>query len=399
MRTITRGYARFWTASTVSDLGTQVTVVAMQVLVLETLRGSATDVGLLNAARWVPYLLFGLVAGVLVDRCRRLPLLVGTDLGRGVVLGFVALCAAVGLLSIPMLIAFMVVFGALSLVNDVAAQSFLPRLVDPGSLTSANARLEQSDAVARSTGPLLGGSLVSTLSAPFAILIDAVSYVCSAAVLATIKVVEPTGRHGRRSVLGELREGLAWVYRHPMLAPMALGSHAWMIFSSMFSAVYVAFALRDLGVGAFGIGIIYAAAGVGGVIGGALANRSARRFGVGRTVVAAKFCTPVGFAVVALAPAGPWALVLAATGQFVVWVGICLESPNEMGYRQSVTPDRLQSRMNATIRSLNWGMVVIGGPLGGFLADSIGYRPALWITVVGMAAVAVVFSRSNFRYA
>ena len=399
MQTITRGFTRFWTASTVSDFGTQVTVVAMQVLVLETLRGSATDVGLLSAARWVPYLLFGLVAGVLVDRFRRLPVLIGTDLGRGLVLGAVALCAAVGSLSIPALIAFMALFGALSLVNDVAAQSFLPRLVAPGSLTSANARLEQADAVARSTGPLVGGSLVGTLTAPFAILVDAASYVCSAAVLATLKVTEPTERGVRRAVLSELREGLTWVYRHPMLAPMALGSHVWMIFSSMFSAVYVAFALRDLGVGAFGVGVIYAAAGVGGVIGGSLANRSAERFGVGRTVVAAKFCTPVGFGVVALAPAGPWALALAAAGQFIVWVGICLESPNTMGYRQSVTPDRLQSRMNATIRSLNWGMVVIGGPLGGFLADSMGYRPALWITVCGMAAVALVFSRTAFRYA
>jgi MFS family permease len=388
-------FTRFWTASTVSDFGTQVTAVAMQVLVLETLGGSATDVGLLNAARWVPYLLFGLVVGVLVDRCRRLPLLIGTDIGRAVVLGVVAL----GALSLPTLTALMFVFGTLSLVNDVAAQSFLPRLVFPDALTSANARLGQSDAIARSTGPLAGGSLVGTLTAPFAILIDALSYLCSAAILATLKITEPARREERRAVFAELREGLAWVYRHRMLAPMALGSHAWMIFSSMFSAVYVAFALRDLGVGAFGVGVIYAAAGVGGVIGGALANRSAERFGVGRTVVFAKFFTPIGFAMVALAPVGPWALALAAAGQFVVWVGICLESPNEMGYRQSVTPDRLQSRMNATIRSLNWGMVVIGGPLGGLLADTIGYRPALWITVGGMAAVALVFSRTAFRYA
>src|SRR5437660_5594407 len=149
------GYLRFWAASTVSDFGTYVTTLALQVLIVVTLHASATEVGIVNAARWLPYLMFGLLAGVLADRYRRRPVLVGTDLGRAVVLGMVPLLWLLGALSIPVLVVLMFAGGTLAVQSDAAHQSFLPRLVAPGTLTHANARLEQSMAVAQSTGPVL----------------------------------------------------------------------------------------------------------------------------------------------------------------------------------------------------------------------------------------------------
>jgi hypothetical protein len=148
-------YVRFWLADAVSMVGSSVTGLALQVLAVVTLQATGTEVGLLNAARWLPYLLFGLLAGAVVDRCRRQPILVGADLARAVVLGVIPLCAALDVLTLPVLIAVVLVFGALSLVYDAAHQSFPPALVPRSLLTSAYARLEQTSAVAQTGGPVL----------------------------------------------------------------------------------------------------------------------------------------------------------------------------------------------------------------------------------------------------
>ena len=183
------GLVRFWTASAVSDFGSDITTIALQVLVVLTLDGSAADVGFLNASRWLPYLLFGLVVGALVDRRRRQPILVASDVGRGILLAGIPMLWLVGLLTLPMLMV-MVVFGFLSLLNDAAAQSFLPRLVPQSSLLAANARLDQSSSVAQTFGPVIAGALVTALGAPLAVLLDALSYLASGAAVASIRPLE-----------------------------------------------------------------------------------------------------------------------------------------------------------------------------------------------------------------
>ena len=225
-----RDFRLFWTGETVSGFGSYVTTLAVQVLVVVTLGESATGVGVVNAARWLPYLLFGLVVGVLVDRIRRRPVLAATDVGRGLLLIAVPLLALADRLTLPVLAAFMAVFGLLSLVNDAASQSFVPRLVPRRLLTRANARLDQSDAVAQTAGPAVAGGLVALLTAPWAVLVDAVSYLASAVLVIRTRVVEPPGRRASlRGVPAEMREGLRWVYRHPTLTPFAVGTHAWFV--------------------------------------------------------------------------------------------------------------------------------------------------------------------------
>lgn len=397
------GYARFWTADTVSTFGTYITTVALPALAVVTLDAGNTQVGLLNGARWAPYLLFGLLAGVIADRYRRQPILVATDLVRGALLALVAGLAAAHMMSIYGLAGFIAVFGALSLLYDAAHQSYLPRLVPAASLATGNARLEQTTALAQTTGPFLGGALVAAIGAPLSMVVDAVSYLVSGVLLATIRRPEPVPQPGEtRSVRAELREGLRYVYRHPVLRSLALTMHARFLFASIISTVFTLFVLRGSGLGAsspraaFGLGIVLAVGGVGAVLGNALSG-PVGRWGAGRVMVGQRLAEPAAWVLAALAVSGVAGWVMMAAAQFLVWVGLGASGPHEMAYRQAVTPDRLQGRMNATIRSLNWGMFTVGAPLGGLLAQNAGFRPALWIAIAGMAVAAVVAAVSPMR--
>jgi MFS family permease len=387
------GFRLFWTASTVSAFGSQVTMFAVAVLIVRTLGGTPTDVGLVNSARWLPYLLLGLTVGALADRVRRKPLLVGTDLARAALLCAVPLLAWPDLLSVPVLIAVMAVFGLASLVNDAAHQSFLPRLLARDALPRANARLEQSSAAAETSGPAIAGGLVSWLGAPVAVLADAASYVLSAVLTARIPVHDPPAPL-REPLLREIREGLGWVYGHRMLRPLALSTHGWTLFAAVLGAVYVPYALLELGFSPLESGLTLAAGGVGGLVGSGLSERWGRRPGL--AVPAAWLLDALGIAVIALTPAG--GLVVAGAGQFLNGLGLGLSSPVELSYRQAATPDRLQVRMNATMRSFNRAAVVIGAPLGGLVADAAGFRFALWIAAAGMATAALVLGASPFRH-
>ncbi|MEP6871108.1 MAG: MFS transporter, partial [Anaerolineaceae bacterium] len=238
------GYVRFWIASTVSAFGTYITTVAISVIVVIGLDGGTTEVGLVNAARWLAYPLLGLLAGVWVDRHRRKPILVAGDFGRGLVLASISVLALTGWLTIAGLAALMLVFGMLSVISDAAFQSFIPQLVPRELLVHANARLQQSESVAQTTGPALAGWLAQVITAPAALLVDAASYFISGLVVASIPDrAARTTPPAQSSRLGQrIREGLQWVYGHPRLGPLALSTHLWFIFFSMFGAVFTVYA-------------------------------------------------------------------------------------------------------------------------------------------------------------
>jgi MFS family permease len=390
-----------WTAATVSGFGSYVTTLAIQVLVVVTLHGGAAEVGLVSAARWLPYLLFGVLGGVLVERARRRPVLVATELGLGLLLLAIPLLAMAHQLSLPVLMAVMAAFGLLSLLGDAAAQSFLPRLVPPRLLTEANARLGQSDAAAQTCGPALAGVLVSLFSAPLAVLIDAASYLVSGLLLLRVPVVEPPSRRGMspRGIRTEAAEGLRWIYRHPTLRPLALNTHGWFLCNAAVGAVVAPFALRTLRLSAFGFGMAMAAAGVGGLVGALCATRLGVRFGAGRVIISCRALTAAAWALAALSVTHWSGWVVFAAAQLLVGLSMGAENAHELGYRQAVTPDALQGRMNATMRSINRAMIVVGAPLGGLLGDAVGFRALLWIAAAGFLVVAATLAVSPFRTA
>jgi MFS family permease len=397
-----RGYVRFWVADVVSTIGSSVTGLALQVIAVVTLHASGTEVGILNAARWLPYLLFGLLAGVIVDRYRRQPMLVGADLARAVVLGVIPLAAAFDVLSLPLLIGVVLVFGTLSLAYDAAHQSFPPSLVPPELLTPAYARLEQTTAVTQTAGPVLAGALIKLIGAPVAILVDAVSYLLSGLLLATVRPRTAEVAEGidqPRSLRREISEGLRWVYRTSSLGPLAITSHVWFVFQGVFTTVYVLFVLSTLHLNAFWLGITYAFGGVGSVVGASMSGWVGRRLGVGPGIILGRWLTPLAFVSAPLATDNVVGIALLCAGQFLFGLSVGIDGPIEMGYRQSITPSTLLGRMNATMRSLNRAAIVIGAPIGGLLADHLGHRPTLWIAVAGMVVQAALLQGSGFRHA
>jgi MFS family permease len=326
--------------------------------------------------------------------------LVTTDLVRGVLLVAIPTLAVAHHLSLVVLMAFMIVFGAASLANDAASQSFLPRLVPPPLLIRANARLDQSDAVAQTSGPALAGALVSLLTAPWAVLVDAASYFVSGLLLLRVPVTEPPSRRfSLRGVGGEAVEGLRWIYRHRTLGPYVLSTHGWFLVNAIAGATLPLFALRTLGLSPFGFGLALAAGGVGGLLGALSATALGARFGAGRIVIASIGGNGMAWALMASGWHGWGGWVVFGVGEFVLGLTMGTANANEMGYLQSITPDHLQGRSNATRRSINRAMIVIGAPLGGVLADAVGYRPVLYAAAVGFGLVSASLAMSPYRHA
>jgi MFS family permease len=399
------GFGAFWTASTVSAFGSAVTTVAVPVLVVTLLDATPTEVGVVNAMQFLPYLLFGLVAGALIDRARRKPVLVWSSVGRAVLLAAIPILWATHTLTLWALASVLFGFGCLTLFGVAATQSFLPTLVPRERLLAANARLDQGVATAQTSGPAIGGVLVGLLGAPVAILADALSYLADAVLIGRIRVHEASPSHTARAPLrDDIAEGMRWTYRHAQLAPLAWSTHLWFLANSAAMAVLPPFALRPLGLSSFGYGLVLTVGGVGGLLGAFLAARLGHAIGEGGAIVVGRALYPFAWAAIALSPAALDAgklapVVIVGAGFALAGIAAGIENANEMGFRQAVTPDRLQGRVNATIRSANRTMAVVGSLAGGLVATALGYRAALWLVVGVFALAAAVVAVSPFRRA
>jgi MFS family permease len=396
-----RDFSRFWWGETVSSFGTYVSLLALQTVVVLTLDGTAQDVGWLNSARWLPYLVLGLVVGALVDRWRRRPVMVATDLGRAVLLVTIPVAWTAGVLSLPVLLVIVACYGAVSLVNDAASMSLLPRLVDREHLQRAHARIDGSDAVAQTAGPAVAGVLVKVLGAPLAVLVDAATYVFSAACAFTLRVQEPVGvRSPRPDLRREIREGVHWVYRGSGLATLAFATHVWFAANAILGAVLAPFAFLTLGLSPLQFGLVTGLAGAGALVGAVTSSAGGRVLGTGGAIVTAHLATTAGVVVMALAGVGTsgWpAAALLALGQVAHGFGMGFSNSHEMSYRQALTPDELQARTNITMRSFNRAVVVVVAPLGGLLADRTGNRTALVVAAAVFGLAAAWLAVSPFR--
>lgn len=392
-------FRRFLTAAVISSAGSSVTAVAMPILVVQLLDATPFEVGVVNAAQFIPYAVLGLIAGVYVDRWRRKPILVWSSIGRAVTLGAVPLLWLAGLLHIWVLIIVLLLFGSFSVFGFAATQSLLPRLVPRSRLVQANARLDQADAAATTLGPSIGGGLVGLLGAPLVIAVDAISYLFDAALNSSIDVDEPRHSAYSRNLIGEVRDGLRFTYRHRTLNPLAVSTHVWFLANGAALTVLSLFALRSLGFSAYAYGLLLTVFGAASLLGASIAHTLGKRIGSGRAVILARAIYPLAWILVASATdtAAGHALLFAALALQGLAAGA--ENANEMGYWQALTPDELLGRVNAVRRSVNRTMAAVGAVIAGLLIGMIGERPTLiGVIVIFTIAVAIVaFSPLRLR--
>ncbi len=392
-----RAFARYWTADAISSFGTAVTAVAMPVLVVQLLHATPFEVGVVGAAQFVPYAVLGLIAGAYTDRWRRKPILVWASLGRAATLLAIPVLWLAGMLQVWVLVILLLLFGGFSVFGFAATQSFLPRLVPRSHLVVANARLDQTDAAAQTVGPALGGALVALLGAPIALLIDAGSYVVDALLNASIRVDEPRGRGHERNLAQEIREGLRWAYAHRTLGPLAVSTHVWFFANGIAFTVLSLLTLRSLGFSAFTFGLLLAVSGSAALLGATFAARVGTWLGTGQTIILARAAYPIAWLLVVAAAwftAGPVPLYIALA---IHGLATGIQNANEMGLRQTVTPDSLLGRVNANIRSANRTAAALGALVGGAAVGIVGELWTLVVVMIVFSVAAVIAGFSPLR--
>jgi MFS family permease len=378
-----RDFRLLWGGETVSELGSQVSILAIPLVAVRTLHATTFEIGALTASSTAAFLLVGLPAGVWVDRLRRRRVMIAADVGRLLALGSVPVTYAFGALGLLQLYLVTLFSGFLTVFFDVAYQSYLPELIDRDLLVEGNANLQASESVSQIAGPSLGGVLIQVLTAPYAVLVDAASFLWSAAWVAAIRArAEKPLRSKETDLRREIGEGVRFVLGNPLLRAIALCTGTSNLFSSIAEAVIYVLLARQLHLSAGWIGLISSTSAVGGLIGARMATRVAARFGQGPAIwMSVLVIAPTGF--VAPFVHRGWSLVALAAAQVLMWAGVVVYNITQVSFRQGLCPPALLGRMNATMRFLVWGTLPLGGFLGGVLGATIGVRETLLVVAIG----------------
>jgi MFS family permease len=376
-----RDFARLWIGESVSAVGTQISLLAIPLVAVQLLHATPGQMGVLGALGTIPYLLFAVVAGVWADRSRKRPLLIGAQIAEALLLLLIPVLALLGVFRLSHLFAIAFALGVAKVLFEVAYQSYLPQLVPRDDLVQANSRLSASASVAEIGGPGLGGLLVSVLTAPFAIVVDAVSFLVSAVAVGRIQRREPApvvDRH--RRIRTEVAEGFRETVRNRYLLAFAGEAATYNVAWSAINALLVLWAVRELGLSAATLGLLLSVGSVGALLGALLTDRLARRIGVGRAMWTSAVVSNIGVLLIPAAAGHP-ALVLAVLGIAFFLRGLGMTGTNVHTYaiRQAVTPVAMLGRSSAAYRVLTDGFVPLGALLGGLLGEAIGLRPALLV--------------------
>jgi MFS family permease len=376
-------FRQLYTADTISQLGTQVSLLALPLVAVRALHASNFEMGILAACETLAFLLVGLPAGAWVDRMRRRNVLMAGDLGRAIVLGSVPIAWWAGVLTMAQLFIVALAAGVLTVFFDVSYQSYLPHLVGRDKLVEGNSKLEAVRAVNQLAGPPIAGGLISAFTAPFAVAIDAVSYLGSALFVGRIRKREEKPERKPDAHLGrEINEGLRFVLRNRMLRSIAACTGSSNLFSAISYSMLIVLLARELNLNAAVIGVFTSVSAIGGMVAALVATRISKWLGQGPTIWISIAVTGPFALVLPLAQRG-WLLWAAAVGSAITWFGAVVYNITQVSFRQGLTPERLLGRMNATMRFLVWGTMPIGGVIGGVLGKYIGVRPTLWVGAIG----------------
>jgi predicted MFS family arabinose efflux permease len=381
-------FLKLWAAQSISQIGDQITYLALPLVAVLTLDASPAQMGFLVAAELLPHLLFSLLAGVWIERSRRRRrLMIVADVGRTLLLASVPLAAAFDVLTFPQLYAVAFAVGTLAVMFEVSWPTLFIAVVPRRDVVDANSKMSLSRSLSYVIGPSAAGFLVQALTAPVTLLIDAFSFLGSALFLTRLRTQEPPVEKDGNGILGSLRDGFGFVLRDELIRS-GLGCAATVnLFNYVFHAIFVLYATSELGVSPGTLGIALGAGAVGGILGALIAPRLERVIGIGRSVVLGSVLFPAPLILVPIAFGSELQLgLMLCVAEFLSSVGVMIFDVSAASMYYLRTPDRIRARAAGTSRFVNYGIRPIGALLGGALGTAIGLQMTLWIGVIGALA-------------
>ena len=379
-------FIKLWTGQSISELGSQLSQLAIPWLAAFGLHASPIVFSLLGVLGFLPFILFALPAGVWVDRLRRRQILIVGDASRAVLLGLIPILWALGVLQIWHLLVLQFVIGIFTVFFDVAYQSYLPALIEREHLVDGNAKLQLTVSVAQVAGPSMSGGLIAAITAPYAIVGDAISFVASTVFMLRMRhretLPERAAGEPHPKMWPQVKEGLRWVVGNRSLRAIACCTGSSNFFGSVGFAIVLLYLGRTLHLKSYEVGIVFAVGSAGSIVGALVANRLQKRIGVGRAIVACAALFSFGGLAFPLAPRSFPLPVLMAGMLLFGFGGVAYNIP-QVSLRQAITPERLQGRMNAAMRWIVWGTIPLGTLLGGAIGQKYGLRTALWVSAIG----------------
>jgi MFS family permease len=395
-------FVKLWLGQFVSEIGSQVSQLALPTVAILVLHATPFQVGLLSALEFLAFPVLGLVAGVYADRFRRIRIMAACDALRTLIFGSVPLAWVFGYLSMEQLYVVALLTGICTVFFDISYQSYLPALVSRRDLVEGNSKLEVTRSIAQLSGPALAGFLIQLVGAAQSILVDAASYVVSVISLLAIRKPEPnpspSSTAGPTSFWQQLWEGVQVVLGNTTLWKIAGSTASSNLGSNIVFAVYLIFAYRYLHLSPATVGLVFAAAAVGGLLGAVSAGAAARLLGLGLTLFVTIVVGGLAYFIVPLAQYG-FAVPLLIASSFVGFFTSPIYNINQVSLRQAITPDRVQGRMNATMRTIVWGTIPIGALVGGILGTYVGIVPTLFIgaTISTLAGIWILSGPVRLR--
>ena len=392
-----RDFLLLWGAQGISAVGSRITRTALPMAAILVAGAGALDLGLLAVTLTLPRALFAWLGGGWVDRHRRRPVLIGSDLVRAVALLAIPAAAYFGTLSMPLLYAIAAITGVATVLFELADHVFIADLVGPEQLLDANGKREAVDAVAEISGPALGGALVAWLTAPIAVATDALTFVASAFLIAQIRREERiVASSAATSFLADVRIGIHVVWRDPAIRALFIAEATMTLFGSFMASLYTLFALRDLALTPTQLGIAIGCGGIGALGGAMMAGRAAARWGPRRTLIGALAIGTAMQVLIPLAPPIPWIAMAFLIATQVIGDGVLtVYLINETTLRQRLLPPAALGRAAGTFQVAKGLLTPIGALVGAVLAAGIGMRPTLWLLAIGyaMALASLILAR------
>lgn len=379
-------YRKLWIANSLSSLGSQITFLALPITAIGLLSASPAQMGLLTAFGTLPYLVLGLLVGVWVDHLPRRPILMMADLGRAGLLLIVPALALLGILRIEHLYFVAFLIGTLSLFYDVTQETYLPAILGQEHLVDGNSSIAAVETVAELTAPAVAGGFVQLLTAPLAITVDSLTFLWSAFWISRIqKKEEQSLLQKRNNLWQEIRAGLNFLLRNPFLRPTVLTGIQWQLFGGMIDALLILYLVKDLNLPALAIGLVYAVGSLSALIAARYTNRLIKKVGLGTVIILSTLLLGIGWFILPLAVGTSWtAFSIIAAGMLIVGIGNMLWNITIITITQTITPNQLLGRVNASKQFLTYGALPLGAIIGGWIAEQWGLRTGLFVACLGI---------------